>query len=114
MQQYDRKGSEFSDAWLGPYILTAMSPTGVVTLSNQHDCALKTKCNKPQLKPYTFLFDDKPANKDKTYELGINDSDDQMGKLVNKWDALPNDIVDLLDIVEQIKINDVTRIQKED
>ena len=37
------KGGRFSYAWLGPHILTIMSPRGVAALTNQDSCALKTK-----------------------------------------------------------------------
>ena len=56
----------------------------LATLSNQEDCALKTKYSKSQLKPYIIPFDDKPAKEHETYELVNNGKDDQIGELVKK------------------------------
>ena len=42
-----------------------MIPAALAILSDQEDCALKTKYSKSQLKSYIIPFDDRPAKEHK-------------------------------------------------
>ena len=46
----DRKGGKFSFKWMGPYIVTDVTKSGLATLKNKEGELLKTKYNKIQLK----------------------------------------------------------------
>lgn len=58
-----------------------MIPAALAILSNQEDCALKTKSRKSQLKSYIIPFDDRPAKEHKIYKLVNNEKDYSNGKV---------------------------------
>ena len=47
-----RKGGTISFAWLGPYIVSEITPKGVTTLKKRDGQILNVKCNLSQLKLY--------------------------------------------------------------
>ena len=48
----DRKGGKFSFAWLGPYVVSEITPKGVTTLKKLDGEILKAKYNLSKLKLY--------------------------------------------------------------